>query len=122
MNAQLPTRPDDQPTMKISNYRHKKILEMLYQRQSVSADELAAEIRRTVKVPVIAVGLITSPEQAEEIIATGDADMIAIARTALYDPRWPWHAAAKLGASVAAAPQYLAAAPRGARAVLTRRG
>ena len=43
MNAQLPTRPDDQPTMKISNYRHKKILEMLYQRQSISADELATE-------------------------------------------------------------------------------
>ncbi len=43
MNAQLPTRSDDQPKMKISNYRHKKILEMLYQRQSISADELSTE-------------------------------------------------------------------------------
>ena len=83
---------------------------------------LARAVKAAVAMPVIAVGLITEPEQAEAILVTGDADLIAIARAALYDPRWPWHAAAKLGASVAAAPQYLAAAPRGARAVLTRRG
>ena len=45
-------------------------------------------------------------EQAEEIVASGKADMIALARAILYDPRWPWHAAAKLGAQVDAPPQY----------------
>ena len=46
----------------------------------------------------IAVGLITELEQAEAIVGTGDGDLIALARTILYDPRWPWHAAAHLGA------------------------
>ena len=59
---------------------------------------LARAVKEAVPdMPVIAVGLITEPHQAEAIVATGDADMIAIARAALYDPRWPWHAAAALG-------------------------
>jgi len=57
-------------------------------------------------MPVVAVGLITEPSQAEAIVATGDADLIGLARTVLYDPRWPWHAAAALGGEVSAAPQY----------------
>ncbi|MBT0667521.1 NADH:flavin oxidoreductase/NADH oxidase [Novosphingobium profundi] len=73
---------------------------------------LARAIRAAIGVPVIAVGLITQPEQAEAIVATGDADMIALARTVLYDPRWPWHAAAALGAQVNASPQYLRCQPR----------
>ena len=73
---------------------------------------LARAVKQAVKIPVIAVGLITSPEQAEEIVATGDADMVALARTALYDPRWPWHAAAALGGHAKAVPQYLFSAPR----------
>jgi 2,4-dienoyl-CoA reductase-like NADH-dependent reductase (Old Yellow Enzyme family) len=56
-------------------------------------------------------GLITSFEQAEAIIATGDADMVALARTIVYDPRWPWHAAAELGAQVRAPKQYLRTQP-----------
>ncbi|MBP8908404.1 MAG: hypothetical protein KBG34_03180, partial [Pseudoxanthomonas sp.] len=48
---------------------------------------------------------------AEAIVANGDADLIAIARGILYDPHWPWHAAAHLGASVAVPPQYLRAQP-----------
>ena len=56
----------------------------------------------------VAVGLITESEQAEAIVATGDADAIALARAMLYDPRWPWHAAAQLGASVVAPHQYCA--------------
>jgi 2,4-dienoyl-CoA reductase-like NADH-dependent reductase (Old Yellow Enzyme family) len=63
-------------------------------------------------MPVIAVGLITEPEQAEAILVAGEADAIAIARAALYDPRWPWHAAAKLGAEVFAPPQYWRSQPR----------
>ena len=76
---------------------------------------LARAVKQAVGIPVIAVGLITEPEQAEAILAAGDADMIAIARTALYDPRWPWHAAAKLGASVTAPPQLWRSQPAGLR-------
>ncbi|MEE4450078.1 NADH:flavin oxidoreductase/NADH oxidase [Novosphingobium resinovorum] len=72
---------------------------------------LARAVKDAVSIPVIAVGLITEPEQAEAIIATGDADMIALARTVLYDPRWPWHAAAALGARVKVAPQFLRSQP-----------
>lgn len=73
---------------------------------------LARAVKAAVKMPVVAVGLITSYEQAEAIIGTGDADMIALARTMLYDPRWPWHAAAALGAQVKAPNQYLRCQPR----------
>ena len=57
---------------------------------------------RETGLPTIAVGLITEPEQAEAIVASGQADLVALARGMLYDPRWPWHAAAKLGATVQA--------------------
>jgi 2,4-dienoyl-CoA reductase-like NADH-dependent reductase (Old Yellow Enzyme family) len=63
-------------------------------------------------MPVVAVGLITDYDHAEAIIASGDADMIALARGILYDPRWPWHAAAHLGAKVRAPKQYLRSQPR----------
>jgi len=69
------------------------------------------------RMPVIAVGLITEPSQAESILRHGHADAIALARGILYDPRWPWHAAAALGDSVAPAPQYLRCEPREARGV-----
>ncbi len=72
---------------------------------------LARAIKSAVKIPVIAVGLITEPTQAEAIVATGDADLIALARAILYDPRWPWHAAAELGGQVKAANQYLRCQP-----------
>ena len=73
---------------------------------------LARAVKQAVSIPVVAVGLITDFDQAEAIVGTGDADMIAIARTILYDPRWPWHAAAHLGATVKAANQYLRCQPR----------
>jgi 2,4-dienoyl-CoA reductase-like NADH-dependent reductase (Old Yellow Enzyme family) len=73
---------------------------------------LAADIKRQCGLPVIAVGLITQPAQAEEILAHGAADAIALARALLYDPRWPWHAAAELGAQVSAPRQYWRAQPR----------
>jgi 2,4-dienoyl-CoA reductase-like NADH-dependent reductase (Old Yellow Enzyme family) len=72
---------------------------------------LARAVKSAVRMPVVAVGLITGFEQAEAIIATGEADMIALARTVLYDPRWPWHAAAELGAQVRAPKQYLRSQP-----------
>jgi len=73
---------------------------------------LARAVKQACGMPVVAVGLITDPEQAEAIVGTGDADMIALARTILYDPRWPWHAAAQLGGQVKAPPQYLRSQPR----------
>jgi 2,4-dienoyl-CoA reductase-like NADH-dependent reductase (Old Yellow Enzyme family) len=73
---------------------------------------LAERIRQEVDIPVMAVGLITEPEQAEAILAEGKADLVALARGMLYDPRWAWHAAAKLGASVQAPPQYWRSNPR----------
>jgi 2,4-dienoyl-CoA reductase-like NADH-dependent reductase (Old Yellow Enzyme family) len=73
---------------------------------------LARAVKQAVGIPVIAVGLITDFEQAEAIVGTGDADLIALARTILYDPRWPWHAAAHLGARVWAPNQYLRSQPR----------
>jgi 2,4-dienoyl-CoA reductase-like NADH-dependent reductase (Old Yellow Enzyme family) len=72
----------------------------------------AEQVRREAGMPTMAVGLITEAEQAEEIIASGEADMVALARGILYDPRWPWHAAAKLGAQVDAPPQYWRSQPR----------
>jgi len=72
----------------------------------------AQRVKAEVGLPTIAVGLITEPEQAEDIIASGDADAVSLARAMLYDPRWPWHAAAKLGARVEAPPQYWRSQPR----------
>ena len=72
---------------------------------------LARAVRQAVSIPVVAVGLITDFDQAEAIVATGDADMIGLARTILYDPRWPWHAAAHLGAQVKVSPQFLRSQP-----------
>lgn len=71
----------------------------------------ADAIRRETGLPTIAVGLITEAKQAEEIVASGKADMVALARGMLYDPRWAWHAAAELGATVEAPPQYWRSQP-----------
>lgn len=73
---------------------------------------LARAVKQATNMPVIAVGLITDYEQAEAIVGTGDADLVSLARGILYDPRWPWHAAAHLGASVPAPNQYLRSQPR----------
>ena len=73
---------------------------------------LARQVKQAVSMPVVAVGLITEAEQAEAIVSTGDADMIAVARAVLYDPHWPWHVAAALGGQVKAPPQYLRSQPR----------
>lgn len=76
---------------------------------------LAQAIKSATGLPTIAVGLITEPAQAEAILVEGKADMVALGRAMLYDPRWGWHAAAALGAHVAAPPQYLMAAPHDRR-------
>ena len=63
----------------------------------------AQAIRQATGIATMAVGLITEPKQAEEIVASGKADMVALARGMLYDPRWGWHAAAELAARSRAA-------------------
>ena len=72
---------------------------------------LAREVKQAVAIPVVAVGLITEFDQAEAILQAGDADLIALARAMLYNPRWPWHAAAHFGAHVRAPDQYLRSQP-----------
>jgi 2,4-dienoyl-CoA reductase-like NADH-dependent reductase (Old Yellow Enzyme family) len=72
----------------------------------------AQRVKAEVGLPTMAVGLITEAEQAEAIIANGEADAVSLARAMLYDPRWPWHAAARLGARVSAPRQYWRCQPR----------
>lgn len=79
--------------------------------------QFAEAIRKELGIPTIAVGLITEPRQAEDIIAAGRADMVALARGMLYEPHWAWRAAAELGAQVRAPKQYWRAPPRGAEAI-----
>ena len=67
---------------------------------------LAAHLRKEIGANVIAVGMITEPVQADSIIRTGQADMIALAREFLRDPRWTWRAAKALNASSSIPPQY----------------
>ncbi|HWD07219.1 MAG TPA: NADH:flavin oxidoreductase/NADH oxidase [Amycolatopsis sp.] len=72
----------------------------------------AERIRRETAVPTGAVGMITEPEQAEQIVATGAADAVFLARALLRDPHWPQRAAHVLGGEVAWPDQYLRAKPR----------
>lgn len=73
---------------------------------------ISAMIRREAGITVRVVGLIVAPAQAEEILASGKADMVALGRALLDDPHWPWHAALELGGDVARPPQYLRATPK----------
>jgi len=77
----------------------------------------AERIRAEAGIATMAVGLITEPQQAEDIVASGKADMVALARGMLWNPHWAWHAAATLGAQVEAPRQYWRAPPRGAAGV-----
>ncbi|MFZ9233665.1 MAG: NADH:flavin oxidoreductase/NADH oxidase, partial [Hylemonella sp.] len=78
---------------------------------------MAREIRKSSGLPTVAVGLITQAQQAEEILQAGDANLVAIARAILYKPRWPWEAAAALGAQVRASEQYWRCLPREAQSI-----
>lgn len=83
---------------------------------------LACAVKQAVSMPVVAVGLITDFDQAEAIVRTGDADMVALARAVLYNPRWPWHAAAHLGAQVKAPKQYWRSQPSRYRDLFIKNG
>lgn len=81
----------------------------------------ARRIRQETGLVTAAVGLITTAQQAQDIIADGDADLVSLARAMLWNPHWPWQAAAELGAQVQAPPQYWRSAPHGARGVFRDR-
>ena len=72
----------------------------------------AKQVKAATGIPTITVGLITEPQQAEDILQAGDADLIAFARAFLYKPRWGWEAAAALGGQVEAAQQSWRCLPR----------
>lgn len=74
-------------------------------------------VKQKTNMPTMAVGLITEPQQAEDILARGDADLIALARAFLYKPRWTWEAAAALKGHVQASPQYWRCMPREAQGI-----
>jgi 2,4-dienoyl-CoA reductase-like NADH-dependent reductase (Old Yellow Enzyme family) len=73
----------------------------------------AQRIKQTITIPVIAVGMITQPAQAEKVVGEGSADMVAIARGMLINPRWGWTAAAELGATVNVPKQFWRSLPPG---------
>lgn len=72
----------------------------------------AEAVRRATGLPTMAVGLIVTPRQAEAVLAEGKADLVALARTIMDDPRWPWHAAQELGVEIPYPPQYVRCRPQ----------
>ena len=66
----------------------------------------AEQVKKNVDINVRAVGMIVHPDQAEEILSSGKADMIAMARAFLDNPRWVWHAAEHFGVKIDYPPQY----------------
>jgi 2,4-dienoyl-CoA reductase-like NADH-dependent reductase (Old Yellow Enzyme family) len=73
---------------------------------------IAARVKKEAGVPTRTVGLIVTPEQAEEAVASGQVDMVSLGRAFLDDPHWGWHAAKALGADVARPPQYARSGPK----------
>ncbi len=73
---------------------------------------IAEQIKKETGIATSVVGLIATAKQAEEIVASGKADMVALGRAMLEDPHWAWMAAKELGADVARPNQYLRAAPK----------
>jgi len=71
----------------------------------------ARRIREEAGIPAMAVGLINEPQQAEQVLLDGAADLIALGRGMTWNPRWPWHAAEALGAAAAFPPQYARSHP-----------
>ena len=76
---------------------------------------LAKAVRERSGLTTFAVGLITEPEQAEGVLQRGDADLVALARSFLYKPRWGWEAAVALDGAVHAQHQYWRSLPREAK-------
>ena len=69
-------------------------------------------VRKEAGIPTMTVGLITDPQLAERIVASGQADMVALARGAMWNPRFAWHAAEVLGGDAVYAPKMMACHPK----------
>lgn len=69
----------------------------------------AAQVRREVDAATMCVGLIRDPLHANDIVANGDADLVALGRGMLNNPRWAWHAAEALGEKAQVPHQYIRA-------------
>jgi 2,4-dienoyl-CoA reductase-like NADH-dependent reductase (Old Yellow Enzyme family) len=72
----------------------------------------AEKVKKESGIATMTVGLIAGYQQAEDIVASGRSDMICIARGAMWDPRWAWHAAEALGAETAYPPKMMACHPK----------
>jgi 2,4-dienoyl-CoA reductase-like NADH-dependent reductase (Old Yellow Enzyme family) len=72
---------------------------------------LAERIRCEAGIATMGVGLITEPEQAEAALQEGKADLLALGRAMMYQPRWAWHAAERLGCDAYFPPQYARSHP-----------
>ena len=73
---------------------------------------IAERVKKEAGIATRVVGMIVEPQQAEQIVAQGKADMVAMARAFLDDPHWAWHAAKVLGAEIKRPPQYLRVGPQ----------
>ena len=76
---------------------------------------LAKAVKERSGLTTFAVGLITEPAQAEAVLQRGDADLVALARSFMYKPRWGWEAAVALDGTVNAQHQYWRSLPREAK-------
>ncbi len=72
----------------------------------------ARAVKQAVDIPVMTVGMIVDPLQAEGILAAGEADFVMLARGVMYDPRWAWHAAHALKEDIAYPAQYVRCQPK----------
>ena len=68
----------------------------------------AEKVKKESGITTMTVGLIAGYQQAEDIVASGKADLVCLARAAIWDPRWAWHAAEELGAETPYAPKTMA--------------
>jgi 2,4-dienoyl-CoA reductase-like NADH-dependent reductase (Old Yellow Enzyme family) len=83
----------------------------------------AEKVKKATNIKVQTVGMIADPEQAEAILASGKADMVAMARAFLDNPRWVWHAAERFGVKLDYPPQYARSRPdQWAGARIARKG
>jgi 2,4-dienoyl-CoA reductase-like NADH-dependent reductase (Old Yellow Enzyme family) len=74
--------------------------------------QFADKVKRATGITTMTVGLIAGYQQAEDIVASGKSDLVCIARGAMWDPRWAWHAAEELGAETPYAPMMARAHPK----------
>ena len=71
----------------------------------------AKRIQQEAGMPAMAVGLLHDPDVAEQALQDGAAELVALGRGMMWEPRWPWHAAEALGAAAAFPPQYARSHP-----------